>query len=190
MQNAQIQVAIASGFDEMVQAIAIRSAVYVGEKGWSFKEEWDGNDFTCTHLLAKVGGESAGTLRIRYFGDFVKVERLAVLPHFRQKRYGRKGVAFELGDYAIDFCLKKGFRRIYGHALEELVPFWQKIGRGHITPLDGASFSCGDKAVIAMFGELPPDPSAITKDSDPYITVRPEGHLDRPGFWELANGAH
>ncbi|WP_152426825.1 GNAT family N-acetyltransferase [Paramagnetospirillum caucaseum] len=61
-KNNQIQVKIAGGIEEMVQAIAIRSAVYVGERGWSFKEEWDGNDFTATHLIATVNGDPAGTM--------------------------------------------------------------------------------------------------------------------------------
>lgn len=190
MRNSQMTVGITTDFNEIIQAIAIRAAVYVGEKGWPFKEEWDGNDFTSTHLLARVDGEAAGTLRIRYFADFVKVERLAVLPQFRQKRYGRKGVAFELGDYAIEFCLRKGFNRIYGHALEELAPFWGKIGRGHVVPIDGADFDCAGKRVVAMFGELPPASDAITKDSGHYVIVRPEGQWDRPGYWENNHGAH
>lgn len=84
----------------------------LAKKVGPFKEEWDGNDFTASHLLARVNGEPAGTLRIRYFGGFAKVERLAVLPKFRQKRYGRMGVAFELGDYAIEFLLRKGITRV------------------------------------------------------------------------------
>jgi len=34
---------------------------------------------TATHLVGYVGAEPAATLRLRYFGDFVKIERLAVL---------------------------------------------------------------------------------------------------------------
>lgn len=185
MRNRKMSVSVAGNFEEMIQAIAIRTAVYVGEKGWSFKEEWDGNDFTCTHLLARVEGEPAGTLRIRYFADFAKVERLAVLPDYRQKRYGRRGVAFEIGDYAIEFLLRKGFRRIYGHALEDLVPFWTKIARGHIGPMENGTFECAGKTVVAVFGELPKSEDPITLESGHYLIVRPEGQWDQPGYWEV-----
>lgn len=186
MKNTQMNVCVASNFEEMMQSIAIRSAVYVGENGWKFSEEWDGNDFSCTHLLARVDGEPAGTLRIRYFRDFAKVERLAVLPQFRQKRYGRRGVAFELGDYAIEFVQRKGYRKLYGHALEELVPFWTKIARGVIAPMENGTFNCGDKKVVAVFGELPEPQDPLTLDSGHLVLVRPEGHWDKPGYWELA----
>lgn len=187
MKNSRLSVSVAGNFEELVQAVSIRTAVYVGERGWPFKEEWDGNDFTCTHLLARVDGEPAGTMRIRYFADFAKIERLAVLPHYRQKRYGRMGVAFELGDYGVDFLLRKGFTRIYGHALEELVPFWTKMSRGTLSPMEEGSFECAGKTVIAMFGELPSTPDAITHESGHYMIVRPEGHWDRPGYWESRN---
>ena len=184
MKNEKMSVAVSANFDEMIQAIAIRAAVYVGERGWKFSEEWDGNDFTCTHLLAHVDGEPAGTLRIRYFNGFAKVERLAVLPAFRQKRYGRRGVAFELGDYAIEFLQRKGYRHLYGHALEELVKFWTKIARGVIAPMENGTFMCGDKAVVAVFGELPEPKNPITIESGHMVLVRPEGKWDEPGYWE------
>ncbi|MFN3076937.1 MAG: GNAT family N-acetyltransferase [Alphaproteobacteria bacterium] len=184
-----LSVGIAKTFDEIVQAIAIRSAVYVGEQGWPFAEEWDGNDFTATHFLAKVNGDSAGSLRVRYFGDFVKFERLAVLPKYRQKRYGKKGVAFALGDTAIDFCLKKGFTRFYGHALQELVPFWGKIGRGLMKPVYSESFDCNGKTVVPMYGEIPPPQDRLSLESGHYVLVRPEGDWDKAGFWEQPDAA-
>ena len=184
MNNSLMSVAVASDFNEMTQAIAIRAAVYVGEKGWPFKEEWDGNDFTATHLLGRVQGEAVGTLRIRYFGDVAKFERLAVLSNYRQKRYGRMGVAFELVDYAIDFVQRKGFNRVYGHALAELVPFWNRITRKTLQPLADGSFDCSGKEVVPMFGEFPPLTDVIDPMVDHQVTVRREGEWDQPGYWE------
>lgn len=184
-RNAQIEVKVASGFEEMLQAIAIRSAVYVGEKGWPFREEWDGNDFTATHILAKVNGDAAGTMRVRYFGDFVKIERLAILSHYRQRRYGARGVAWALGEFALDFCRRKGFTRFYGHALEELVPFWNKLSGGFLQPMDGEDpFDCSGKKVVPMFGIAAPYPDAIDHESGHMVIVRPEGEWDKPGYWE------
>lgn len=184
MQNAQMSVAVASDFNDLMQAIAIRSAVYVGEKGWPFKEEWDGNDFTATHMLARVHGDAAASLRIRYFGEVAKIERLAVLPKYRQKRYGHKGVAFELVDHSIKFVQRKGFKKIYGHALADLVDFWNKASSGIFSPIDGASFDCAGKEVIPICGDIPDGSDVICVTSDHQVSVRREGEWDKPGYWE------
>jgi GNAT superfamily N-acetyltransferase len=180
----RISVTVARSFDDIIKCVAIRSAVYIGEQGWTFKEDWDGNDFVGTHMIACVDGDPAGSIRIRYFGDFAKCERLAVLPQYRQRRYGGRGVAFELCDAGINFCLQKGFTKFYGHSLKELVPFWSKIGRGAMKPYPGAEIDCNGKTIIPMYGELPPVPGAISHESGHYVIVRPEGKWDEPGFWE------
>ncbi|EME69940.1 acetyltransferase [Paramagnetospirillum caucaseum] len=127
------------------------------------------------------------TMRIRYFADFVKIERLAILPHYRKSRYGARGVAWALGEFALDFCRRKGFTRFYGHALEDLVPFWNKLSGGFLLPMPGeAPFECSGKMVVPMFGETEAKSDAITHDSGHYVIVRPEGNWDSPGYWELS----
>lgn len=184
-KNQRMSVSVATGFDEIVQAISIRAAVYVGEQGWSFKEEWDGNDFSATHLLARVDGDPAGTLRIRYFQDFVKVERLAVLPQYRRSRYGHRGVALELGDFAYDFCRRKGFSRFYGLSAEHLTHLWRGMAKGYLAPMGDDYFDLAGKPVVPMFGEAPPAPDAIKHDSGHFIILRTEGQWDKPGYWEM-----
>ncbi|WP_040476266.1 GNAT family N-acetyltransferase, partial [Paramagnetospirillum caucaseum] len=126
-------------------------------------------------------------MRIRYFADFVKIERLAILPHYRKSRYGARGVAWALGEFALDFCRRKGFTRFYGHALEDLVPFWNKLSGGFLLPMPGeAPFECSGKMVVPMFGETEAKSDAITHDSGHYVIVRPEGNWDSPGYWELS----
>ncbi len=179
----RITIHIARTFDDLFKSIMIRSSVYIAEQGWPYAEDMDGNDFTATHIYACVDGEPAGSIRIRYFGEFAKCERLAVLPRYRRSRYGGRGVAFELCDAGIEFCLKKGFTRFYGHSLKELVPFWSRIGRGAMKPT-GREIRFADKIIVPMYGELPPVPGAITAESGDYVIVRREGDWDKPGFWE------
>ena len=69
--------------EELQQAFAIRSIVFMGEQRCPYNEEFDGNDFAATHILGLVDGEPAVTGRVRYFGEFVKFERFAVRPEFR-----------------------------------------------------------------------------------------------------------
>ena len=68
-----LSVKIARSFEDLARAVAIRGAVYIGEQECPYDEEFDGNDFSATHLIGYVGDEPAGCMRIRYFADFAKV---------------------------------------------------------------------------------------------------------------------
>ncbi len=48
------------------------------EQGVSEADEQDGRDAAAHHLLARVGGTPAGTLRLRQLGTAVKIERVCV----------------------------------------------------------------------------------------------------------------
>ena len=164
--------------DEFEKAMAIRQ-VYIAEQGCPFAEEFDGNDRTGTVFLGYVDGEPAATLRVRYFADFFKMERLAVLARFRQSR-----IAWVIVREAVDFCRRKGYRRGFGHAQAHLERFWGKFGFKRTTRNIGLTFS--DHQYIEMYGELEPHDRALTMESDPYVMIRPEGRWDEPGILELS----
>jgi predicted GNAT family N-acyltransferase len=102
----------------MMRVAAIRSAVYIGEQPVRYDEEFDGNDLAATHLLALIDNEPAGCMRVRFFGDFAKMERLAV-----RKEYRPRGPHSNWCAPALRLCREKGYRRIYGHAREDYLPF-------------------------------------------------------------------
>ena len=77
-ERDSVSVRVVRSMEEMTRVIAIRSAVYIGEQHCPFEEEFDGNDFSATHLICHKGHEPVGCMRIRYFADFAKLERLAV----------------------------------------------------------------------------------------------------------------
>ena len=70
--SPRIAVKVAGSLDDMMKCFNLRAIVFIGEQGSPYDEEFDGNDYTATHILATVGGEPAGAMRIRYFGDFAK----------------------------------------------------------------------------------------------------------------------
>jgi hypothetical protein len=94
---------VVNGFDDMMRVAAVRSAVYIGEQSCPYNEEFDGNDLAATHLLALVDNEPAGCMRLRFFGDFAKLERLAVRREFRTSR-----TAFQLVRAALRCAGKRG----------------------------------------------------------------------------------
>lgn len=170
---------VVTGFDDMMRVAAIRSAVYIGEQACPFDEEFDGNDFAATHLLALVDNEPAGCMRLRFFGEFAKLERLAVRKEFRRTR-----TAFELVRASVDLCREKGYRRLYGHAREDYLSFWQSFG--FKLKENGAPFGFSDQVFVEMVDEIQPSATAVSLDNDPYRLIRPEGAWHVRGPLELS----
>jgi GNAT superfamily N-acetyltransferase len=80
---------LAGRMEDTLQAFAVRAACFIGEQDVPYSEEFDGQDFGATHLLAYLGNEPVGTLRIRWFQSFAMPERLAVMQRFRGHKVGR-----------------------------------------------------------------------------------------------------
>lgn len=174
LRRRRTTVRIARGFDDLAMVYAIRAAVYMAEQECPYAEEFDGNDVCAMHFVGFLGGEPAGCLRARFFADFVKLERLAVL-----KRFRRSTLAFDLVRAGIDMARKKGFAKIYGHAREGLEPFWARFGARPFA--DGRSVRFSAINHTEMVIELEPHPAAISADSGGLVIARPEGDWDRPG---------
>jgi predicted GNAT family N-acyltransferase len=175
--ESRFKVVVARTPEDTSRAFAIRAAVFMSEQNCPYDEEFDGNDQTATHFVGYVDGEPAATLRVRYFADFVKIERLAVLPRFRHTL-----IAKEVVTAGIDFCRRKGYRRMYGHAQKRLVRFWSRFG---FRPMDkNYSLVFSDHEYVEIAGELSPHGDPITIHSDPHIFLRPEGAWDEPGILE------
>ena len=175
--HSEIGITIARNFEDMSRVIAVRSAVYIGEQECPYEEEFDGNDLSATHLLAYVGDEPAGCLRVRFFADFAKLERLAIRKEFRKSR-----AAFQLVRAGLKLSQKKGYRRAYGHSQTRLVNFWSRFG---FHTFEGAkNFTFSDFDYVELVTEIEPDPDAITIGADPYLIIRPEGRWHVPGILE------
>ncbi|HWY65320.1 MAG TPA: GNAT family N-acetyltransferase [Rhizomicrobium sp.] len=172
-----ITITIARTIEDMMRVAAIRGAVYIGEQECPYEEEFDGNDFSATHLIAYVGDEPIGCARIRCFAEFVKFERVAVRKEYRHSR-----AAIILTTAGLDFARAKGYRQAYGHSQARLVNFWRRWG---FAPVEGqATFIFSDFEYIEISAQLEPDPDAIRIGSDPYRIIRPEGRWHKPGILE------
>jgi predicted GNAT family N-acyltransferase len=176
----EIGVTLARNFEDLNRITAIRSAVYIGEQQCPYEEEFDGNDLAATHLLGYVGHEPAGCLRIRYFADFAKIERLAIRAEFRKTR-----TAFQLVRAAFRLCQKKGYTKIYGHSQKRLVNFWSRFGFRVME--GGQSFVFSDFDYVEIVADVERDPEAVTLGVQPYVIIRPEGRWDVPGILEQSS---
>ena len=174
-----VSIRVAASLSDLMQVIAIRAAVYLAEQSCPYDEEFDSNDFCAMHLIGSIGGEPAACMRIRFFGDFAKLERLAVRHEFRGT-----ALALEICRAAKELCRLKGYTRIYGHALERLIPFWKRLGARPMEPRRPVIFS--DFSYTEMLIPTDPHPNALSLESDPYVLIRPEGEWDKPGPLEIS----
>lgn len=169
-QPAAVTTKVAHTIEEMMQAFAVRAAVFLSESAYPYTEEFDGNDFTATHFLGYVGGEPASTCRVRYFADFAKLERVAVRQEFRNTRVG-----IQMIEFALDFCRQKGYRKLHGHCEEHMLPLWEAFG---FEPIDESRFILQGHEYIEIECALEPHPDPIEIGKDPMQFIRPEGVWD------------
>jgi predicted GNAT family N-acyltransferase len=160
--------------EDIMKVFSIRAATYMNEQACPYDEEFDGNDFCAAHILGEINGEPAGCIRIRFFGDFVKIERLAVRPEFRSST-----LAFRLVRAAFDYCRAKGFRKAYGHSRYDLVNFWARFGFHQIAGRPTFEFS--DVTYVEMEADVPHSNDVIGIGCSPFELIRPEGAWDVPG---------
>jgi predicted GNAT family N-acyltransferase len=144
---SRVRIELARSMSEVMQVVAIRAATYMSEQECPYDEEFDGNDFCAAHLIGYIGGEPAGCIRIRFFGEFVKFERLAVRAEFRTSK-----LAFRLVREAMRYVSRKGFRHVYGHARFDLVRFWETFGFRALE--GGRDFSFSDVPYVEMHGPV------------------------------------
>jgi predicted GNAT family N-acyltransferase len=173
----EIGVTLARNFEDMMRVAAIRNVVYMGEQECPYYEEYDGNDLSATHLLAYMGDEPIGCLRLRFFADFAKLERLAIRKEFRKSR-----AAFQLVRAAFKFCQKKGYGRIYAHSQTRLVDFWKRFGFQVLE--GGKSFVFSGYDYVEVVADIERDAQAVSIGDDPYMIIRPEGRWHLPGVLE------
>jgi predicted GNAT family N-acyltransferase len=171
---------VATDPKDINRAFAIRAAVYMIEQDCPYEEEFDGNDYCAMHLLGFLGDEPVATARLRFFGGFAKLERVAVMP-----RYRRLMLVPNLVDEAFEICSRKGFDTVYAQIQKRLEGFWRKAGFERLGKNRSLVFS--DHEYIEVIKKLVPHPERITLDTDPIIIVRPEGSWDTQGVLDKSS---
>jgi predicted GNAT family N-acyltransferase len=181
IETPALTVRVARTVEDFMRAVAIRGAVYIGEQECPYEEEFDGNDFSGSHLIGYVGNEPAGCMRIRYFADFAKVERLVVRREFRSS-----GLARRVVEESVRLCQAKGYERVYVYAQKRLVRFWEKCG--FVLPQGARELVFSDFDYVEMLNIAPRRGDAISEETHPYVIIRPEGAWQSVGILEQSIG--
>ncbi len=172
----QLSVRVARTLEDLQKVMVVRALVYMNEQDCPYEEEYDGNDFAgATHFLCEFDGEPVGSLRLRFFNGFAKIERVALRPHAR-----KGGGAHLLMGAAIETMRRKGYTKFLGQVQYGLLEYWQKK-HGLIHREHRGVFTFSDRAYVEIEGRYDPHPDALTMESDPLVLDRPEGDWDRPG---------
>ena len=167
-----LTVEVVRNLNDYMKVVAIRASVFLAEQDCPYDEEFDNNDLSACHLIAYLRGEPVATLRIRWFANFAKIERVCVMKHVR----GGALVKLMI-ETAVDLIGRKGYLHVIGYIQKRLVPFWKQLG---FYPREGREeFRFSDYDYVECSRLLEPRADALTMDADPYVVMRPEGDWDR-----------
>ena len=103
------------------QAFSIRKKVFVEEQGVDATLEYD-HEEEAHHYLLFLGEKPIATARWRETEKGIKLERFAVLPHFRNRGIGEIILKEVLKD------VSSSEKMIYLHAQVKAVPFYERNG--------------------------------------------------------------
>jgi hypothetical protein len=172
-----VEVRVARTLDDIQRIAVVRALVYMSEQDCPYDEEFDGNDLAgATHLIAEAGGEPLGCLRLRWFSDFAKVERVCVreAPPLRQAPRAP--------------CSRpKRPRSSAGKAIPAISarcrPSWCHIGNDTALYIarSAANSSSPTGPTRRWRRAIEPHPDALTDETDPLVLDRPEGDWDTAG---------
>jgi len=125
---------------ELKDAFRIRRQVFITEQNVPPNLEYDEEDRTALHMLAKDGEKAIGTARVLFLSNNqAKLERLAVLKSFRGRGIGSGIISFlekQLKNQGVEKvmlhaqCRATAFYKSCGFA-ETGTPFWE-VGIKHI----------------------------------------------------------
>ncbi|WP_244511166.1 GNAT family N-acetyltransferase [Magnetospirillum fulvum] len=163
--------------DEHAMAMAIRAAVFLAEEdNITYFDEFNGNDYVSTHLIAYVDGDPAGVIRLRWFADFALLERVGI-----RRRYRSYQVLAGLARAALDLARQKGYRTVAGRARKETVNFWKRFGGRQ----SGEAIEMYRGTLVPIIHDLPRRPDLGAIEAGPFgdpefenLIVQAEGSWD------------
>ena len=173
-----LRIEIVKTMAQLQHAYAVRAICFMEETGLPVDHAFDGNDLQATHAVAYLNDEPVGSLRIRWFNNFAKIERSAFRKSFRHPRYLKACAEFVFAHIA-----RKGYTTVITHASPEYARVWRAfLGFKEVTGKPAAVYH--DEPHVELIRELPVPNNAITLNTDPAVMFRTEGEWDAAAKYE------
>lgn len=163
-----VTIRVVGDMNELQQALFVRA---VAERDYG--RALYGDDLSGGIVLAARSGEPLGTIRIRYFAEFARLDGLAVAPHL-----GSTELARVLVGYAVTLCRRKGYRKIRAFGRAADFAEWRAAG---FTVREVFRSTASEERYVDLSCECPAHPEGLALGSDPVAFQRPEGDWFR---WE------
>lgn len=174
IDGAVVTTKLAMKLEDSLQAFAVRAACYMGELEVPFSEEFDSHDYSATHVLAYVGDEPAGTVRVRWFKSFAMPERLAVIQRFR---------GHDIGQLLIERCRglaeTRGCNMLYTQVLPPDVSYAEKLGWQRLVAEEAGAAA---KRIVAMVRAVDPSKPLPDVEAPDAVIQHAELQLDSSGL--------
>jgi GNAT superfamily N-acetyltransferase len=155
---------LAMRMEDSLHAFAVRAATFIGELDVPYSEEFDGHDFSATHIIAYLGSEPVGAVRVRWLQSFAMPERLAVIQRFR---------GHDIGGVLLERCRQlaesRGCSMLYVQSRPADVKYWEKQGWERLA---GEAAGTGANQMIAMVRPVDPSKSARAANAPESVTLR------------------
>ena len=109
---------------EMLSCLSLRRTVFIEEQNVPENEEVDGDDPNCEHVLLTIDETPVGAARLKYYDNFIKVQRVCVLEDYRGQGIGSNIINFII-NYVKENDIRQSVRLgSQTHALE----FYKGLG--------------------------------------------------------------
>jgi GNAT superfamily N-acetyltransferase len=164
-----VTIRLAGRMEDTMQAFAVRAACFIGEQEVPYSEEFDGRDFGATHLVAYLGTEPVGTLRVRWFQSFAMPERLAVMQRFRGHNVGQL-----LLEQARTLAESRGCNILYTRVSPAQSIYFEKQGWRRLDDAEGA------RPTVALVRPVDPAQSRAELDRTDAIALSAQYRHDVP----------
>lgn len=83
--------------NDLLSCLQLRRTVFIEEQNVPEDEEVDGDDPNCEHVLLTIDETPVGAARLKYYDNFIKVQRVCVLEDYRGQG---------IGSHIINFIIK------------------------------------------------------------------------------------
>jgi hypothetical protein len=179
-RHNSLRVELVTSMNQFVHVLAIRAVCYTEDVNTAlpFDDAFDGNDFQASHIVAYMGDEPIGALRIRWFSNFAKIERTGFRPAYRNPRYLQRAAPFVFNHIA-----RKGYSRAITHAAPKYAAIWRRfLGFKPVEKPDGLY---QEGHYVELVKELEVPTNVITADSSINTLFRTEGAWDAPNKYEV-----